>query len=52
MNIDYYNENGNTLCFKHAVKAVIEDDETITPCVDDTDPGETGYFSFCVECHE
>lgn len=50
MNIDYYNEKQECLCFRHAVKAAIESNESITTSIDDSDPGESGWFSFCVEC--
>ena len=51
MSIEYQNEKGETLCFRHAVKAVIEKDESITASVGaKTDPYESGGFSYCIEC--
>lgn len=49
MNIDYSDSNG-CLCFRHAAKAVMENDEHISTNIDESDPGESGYFSFCYKC--
>lgn len=51
MSIEYQNEHGEALCFKHAVKAVIETNENITASVGATgDPYDSGDYSFCYEC--
>jgi hypothetical protein len=51
MSIDYQNEKGETLCFRHAVKAAIEKDEHITVSVAAQEgPYESGGYSFCREC--
>jgi len=54
MEIEFENLEGKILCFNHAVKAVIEKDETITAHVPDItydDMGGTGYLGgVCCEC--
>jgi len=54
MEVHYLNLNCETLCFSHAVKAVIEDDEKITACVDDVshDPWDSmaGMMGVCHKC--
>lgn len=52
MEIEYVDSQGNTLCFKHAVKKVIDNDEDIRVSVDTSDPGESGCYSLCVECYK
>jgi len=54
MQVYYENVRGETLCFNHAVKAVVEDDEKITAYVDDV--SNNGYDSMvgcvgvCIKC--
>lgn len=54
MEIEFENLAGETLCFNHAVKAVIEDDEKITakvPDINTHDLGGTGYLGgTCIKC--
>lgn len=56
MEVEYSNVRGETLCFTHAVKAVIEDDETVTASVPDLalpqeDAGGSGYLGqTCRKC--
>ena len=55
MEIEFENLAGKTLCFNHAVKAVIEDNEKITARAPDNinsyDLGGTGYLGgVCVKC--
>lgn len=56
MEIEFENSHGETLCFNHAVKAVIEDNEIITASVPDNinsyDMGGTGYLgAVCCRCY-
>jgi len=55
MEIEFENSSGETLCFKHAVKAVIEDNENVRATAPDNinsyDMGGTGYLGgVCVKC--
>lgn len=55
MEAEFNNLSGEALCFYHAVKAVIEDDEKITASVPDNinsyDMGDTGYLGqSCIKC--
>ena len=50
MEIEYADSQGNSLCFRHAVKKAIENNEDIRATIDESDPGESGWFSFCMEC--
>lgn len=47
MEVEYTNSEGKSLCFKHAVKAVLEDDENISVSVLDN---INAYDCFCVVC--
>ena len=47
---DYEDTENNTLCFKHAVKKAIEQNEDITTHIDEDDPDNTSWFPFCNEC--
>lgn len=54
MEVYFENLDGETLCFNHAVKAVIEDGETINAYAPDDvnyDMGGTGYLGgVCCKC--
>jgi len=55
MEVYFENLNGETLCFNHAVKAVIEDNEEITAHAPDNinsyDMGDSGYLGgVCIKC--
>ena len=49
-----FNSSSGALCFRHAVKAVIEDDENVTasaPDISHSDMGGTGYLGqTCCRC--
>ena len=55
MKIEFENSNGETLCFHHAVKAVVEDNENVRAVAFDNsnpyDMGGTGYLGgVCIKC--
>jgi len=56
MEIFLKNSDGKQICFNHAVKAVMEDDEHITmESFDDRDCGASGawwLYGRCVECEK
>lgn len=55
MEIYLENSNGNQICFRHAVKTVIENDEHIRiVAFDDSDCGQSGawWIGGCKECEK
>jgi len=53
MKVYFQDGEYNTFCFKHAVKAVIEEDKEITAQVDgEVDADDTGWFPpSCCKCY-
>ena len=55
MIVSLSDSDGNELCFNHAVKAVMKDNENISINVtDDSDCGESGcwWVGICKKCNE
>ncbi len=55
MEIYLEDSNGDQICFNHAVKAVIKDDESISICnYDDRDCGQSGawWIGGCKQCEK
>ena len=54
MQVYYENVRGETLCFNHAVQAVVEEDANVTAHVDNesTDPYDSmvGFVPVCCKC--
>jgi len=53
MDVWYRSDRYGILCFRHAVKEVIENNADITPYANTPDPNDcTGCFDMCQKCTE